>query len=496
VDSSHSKRIAAKGRLLPTLALAFALTACTSLAPKLEQPSMAIPDRYKELAPDERGTWKTAQPAESQARGEWWKVFDDAVLDELETEAIFANQSLKAAAARVSQARALVGVAKADRSPQVNANFGPTREKVSPASLGLPDGINVPPFTVWRGLLTASYEVDLFGRVADNLSAARSDFAASEAVLRSVQLALQGDVAQTYFALRETDEELQLLRDTVKLREESANLLARRFELGDIGELDVARAKTEFSVARNDAIALERQRAQLEHGLALLLGKPPAAFSLAPAPLASALPVIPAGLPSSLLERRPDIAAAQRTMAAANARIGVAKSAFFPLLNLTAQGGLESAELGDLFKWSSRTWTLGPLFGTILSMPLIDGGRNQANLERSLAVLDESVADYRQRVLAAFGEVEDNLVAIRTLAEQTDATRDSVTSATRAFSIADSRYKAGASNYLDVIDAERSLLSIQRLDTQVKGARAVSTVALIRALGGGWEGAQAVSLNR
>jgi len=482
-------------RLIAALALPLALAACTSLAPKFEQPSIAIPSRYKELAADERGSWKTAQPAESRARGEWWKVFDDAVLDQLEAEAIGANQSLKAAAARVSQARALVGVAKADRSPQVNANFGPTREKVSPASLGLPENTNVAPFTVWRGLATASYEVDLFGRVADSVNAARSDLAAGEAALRSVQLALQADVAQTYFALRETDEELQLLRDTVKLREESADLLARRFDLGDISEFDLARAKTELSVARSDAIALERQRAQLEHGLALLLGKPAAAFSLAPAPLVSSLPLIPAGLPSSLLERRPDIAAAQRTMAAANARIGVAKSAFFPLLVLTAQGGFESAELGDLFKWSSRTWTLGPLFGTMLSMPLIDGGRNQANLDRSWAVLEESVADYRQRVLAAFAEVEDNLAAIRTLAGQADAARDSVSSATRALRIADSRYTAGASSYLDVIDTQRSLLSIQRLDTQVKGARAASTVALIRALGGGWDSAEKVSAN-
>jgi multidrug efflux system outer membrane protein len=387
-------------------------------------------------------------------------------------------------------------VANADRALQVNANFGPTREKPTGASLGLPPGTDVPPFTVWRGLLTASYEVDLFGRVADSVNAARGDFEASAAVFRSVQLALQADVAQAYFALRATDAELQLLRDTVKLREESAKLLGRRFDLGDIGELDFARAKTELSVARSDAIALERQRAQLEHGIALLLGKPPAEFALAPAQLASDLPGIPAGLPSSLLERRPDIAAAQRTMAAANARIGVAKSAFFPRLNITAAGGFESTELGDLFKWSSRTWLLGPLFGTILSMPLLDGGRNQANLDRSVAVLEESVADYRQRVLAAFAEVEDDLVAIRTLAGQSEAARDAVVSATRAFSIADSRYRAGASSYLDVIDAQRSLLSIQRLDTQVKGARAASTVALIRALGGGWEGAQAVSMNR
>jgi multidrug efflux system outer membrane protein len=473
-------------RLISAFVFPLALAGC-SLAPTFEQPSLEIPARYKELPPDERGTWKTAQPAEAVPRGEWWKVFGDEVLNELEAEAGAANQNLKAAAARVAQARALVGVANAERVPRIDAGFGPTRSRPSSASQGLPQGADTPATTVWRGLLTASYEVDLFGRVSDSINAARGDLEASEATFHSVLLALQADVAQTYFALRAADEELQLLRDTVKLREESVRLLGRRFNLGDISELDLARARTELSVARSDVLALERSRAQLEHGLAVLLGKPAALFGLASAPLATAVPAIPAGLPSSLLERRPDIAAAQRTMAAANARIGVAKSAFFPVLRLTAQGGFESAELGDLFGWSSRTWVLGPLIGTVLSLPLIDGGRNQANLDRSYGVLEESVADYRQRVLVAFSEVEDNLVALRTLAGQTEATRDSVASATRAFKIADSRYKAGATGYLDVLDAQRSLLSVQRLDTQVRGARATSTVALIRALGGGWD---------
>jgi outer membrane protein, multidrug efflux system len=468
------------------------LLAGCSLAPKFERPEVETPAQFKELTPAERGNWKVAQPAESQARGDWWKAFGDPVLDMLETEAIAANQSLKAASARVSQARALVGVAKADRIPQVTAGFGPTREKPTGASLGLPAGTDVAPFTVWRGLLGVSYEVDLFGRISDNINAVRSDYEASEATFFSVQLALQADVAQTYFALRETDEELELLRGTVGLRADSVRLLQRRFDLGEISELDLARAKTELATTRSDAIALERQRALLEHALAVLLGKPPAAFSLAPAPLASEMPAIPAGLPSSLLERRPDIAAASRTMAAANSRIGVAKAAFFPVLNLTAVGGFESTELGDLFKWSARTWALGPLVGTILSMPLIDGGRNQANLDRSYAVLEESVATYRQQVLVAFAEVEDNLANVRTLDDQGHATRDASASAGRALTIAQARYRAGATGYLDVIDAQRSLLSIQRLDTQIKGARATSTVALIRALGGGWNAAAAV----
>lgn len=470
-------------------ALAALLAGC-SLAPPLQTPQVDAPAQFKEITPAERGQWKSALPAEAQPRGEWWRAFRDPALNDLESEAMAANQNLKVAAARVTQARALVGVARADRVPQINAGFGPTRDKPSAVSLGLPQGQDMAPATTWRGLLTVSYEVDLFGRIADRISAARSDFEATQATFYSVQLALQADVAQTYFALRETDEELALLRDTVRLRGESVRLLQRRFDVGEISELDLARARTELATTRSDGSALERRRAQLEHALAVLLGKAPAAVSLTTSPLSNEMPAIPAGLPSSLLERRPDIAAASRVMAAANARIGVAKAAFFPVLNLTAAGGFESAELGDLFKWSARTWTLGPLLGTVLSMPLIDGGRNRANLERSYGALEESVGNYRQQVLVAFAEVEDSLSNVRTLDEQSLATRDAIMSATRAVSIAQSRYRAGATGYLDVIDAQRSLLAVQRLDTQIKGARAQSTVALIRALGGGWDAPQ------
>ena len=459
------------------LSVLLLLLAGCSLAPKLEQPAVETTASFKELTPEERGQWKTAQPAEAQPRGEWWRAFDDPQLEALEREALEANQTLKAAAARVAQARALIGVADAARSPRVDAGAGPSRIKPS----------GEPPATVWRGLLTVSYEVDLFGRVADSVAAARSDFEGIQAAFRSVQLALQADVAQTYFALRQADDELRLLRDTLELRAESVRLLQRRFDLGETNELDLSRARTELATTRSDAVALERRRAQLEHALAVLLGKAPAAFELAPAPLVDAMPAIPAGLPSSLLERRPDIAAASRAMAAANARIGVAKAAFFPVLNLTAQGGYESGELSDLFQWSSRTWALGPLLGTVLTVPIFDGGRNQANLERSYAALEESVADYRQQVLVAFAEVEGSLVDVRTLDEQSQATRDAVASASRALAIAQARYRAGATGYLDVIDAQRSLLAVQRLETQIRGARAGSTVALIRALGGGWD---------
>jgi multidrug efflux system outer membrane protein len=470
-----------------TLGFAALVGGC-SLAPPLETPTVDTPAAWKEpLAADERGTWKVAEPSEALPRGEWWKVFRDPVLDGLVDQANAANQTVAVAAARVRQSRAIVGIAQAERIPQVSGGIGPYRYKPSGANRGLPDGTDVAPYTVWRGILSLSYEVDLFGRVANNIAATRADAESAEASFRSVQLAMQADVAQTYFALRQADAELSVLRATIALRAETTRLLQRRYDLGDIGEFDLARSRADLGLAQAEAAAVERRRAQLEHALALLGGRAPASFSLAPAPQPVAVPGVPAGLPSALLERRPDIAAAQRTLAASNARIGIAKAAFFPSLTLTGFGGYESSDLGNLFQWSSRTWLLGPLFGTLLTMPIIDGGRNQSNLDRTYAVLEENVASYRQTVLVAFTEVEDQLASLRTLATQADALRDAVGAAQRSFAISNTRFDNGASSFLDVIEAQRTLLAVQLLDAQTQGARAISTVALIRALGGGWD---------
>lgn len=469
----------------PLLA-ALILSACA--APELKAPQIEVPVAYKEAAETadaaDASRWKPAQPAEAQPRGEWWKAFNDSALNQLIEEATAANPSLAAAAARVKQARALAGVAEADRIPSVGAGFGPQRARASALSLGLPQGTDVSPTTAWQGRLTASYEVDLFGRVAGNVNAAQADAAASEATYRSVLLALQADVAQTYFRLRATDAELAFLNETVRLRDENVRINQRRYELGDVGELDVARARTELATTQAEAIALERQRAQLEHALAVLLGKPASAFDAPSKPLldTAALPRIPAGLPSALLERRPDIAAAQRAMMAANARIGSARAAVFPALRLTGAGGYESEDLSDLFRWSSRTWVVGAL----LSLPIIDGGRNRNNIARTEAALEESVADYRQRVLGAFAEVEDNLAGLRTLAGQARAIDDAVASARRSAELADKLYRAGRSSYLDLLDAQRNLANVERSAVQLRGARATTTVALIRSLGGGW----------
>lgn len=468
-------------------ALTAAILAGCSLTPDYQRPSAPVTATFKEaLPPNEAGQWKTAQPSEAQLRGEWWKVFGDDTLNALEIQAAEANQNLKAAAARLAQARALQRQTRSGLFPEVTANFGPTRQRQSPASQGQPDDGRATSSTLWRGQLGVSYEADLFGRVSSTVNAATADAQQSEALLRSVQLALQADVAENYFIVRELDAERQIYVRTLELRKQTLDLVERRYKEGDISELDVARARSELASAQSEALGIDRRRAQSEHALAVLLGKAPAEFSLPPNPLARIAISVPAGLPSSLLERRPDIAAAERAMAAANDRIGAARAAFFPQLNITGYAGYESSELGNLFEWSSRTFLLGPLTGAMLTLPIFDAGRRQAGLDRARAVYEEDVANYRQTVLGAFREVEDNLANLRILDEQTQAQDRAVQASARAAQLSHTQYKEGSISYLDVIDSDRTVLTQQRVSVQLDGERARSTVNLIRALGGGW----------
>lgn len=462
------------------LMLLLVLAGC-SVAPKYEKAEVATPAAYKEAQAN--SNWKEAQPSEEIARGEWWKIFADDSLNEMETQAMAANQNLKAAAARLKQSRALRQDVRAGLFPQVNAGLGANRGRAAPASQGLPDNARMPTSTTHNAQLGASYELDLFGRVASSIDAATADTQKNEAMFQSVQLALQADVAQAYFLLRELDAEQALYAATVELRSKTLKLVQTRFNEGDISELDLARAKAELATAQSESLGLARSRAVAEHALAVLLGKTPAEFNFSPRPLSRITVNIPAGLPSALLERRPDIAAAERSMAAANARIGMARSAFFPRLDITGSAGYASASLGDLLNWSSRTFLLGPL----LSMPLFDGGRRQASVDRAGAVYEEDVANYRQTVLNAFREVEDNLADLRILREQTLAQDNAVQAAERAAKLSHVQYREGSVSYLNVIDADRTVLQQQRVAAQLDGARAKSTVSLIRAIGGGWE---------
>lgn len=467
---------------LSALAAALVLAGC-SLAPAVPEPKLDVPAAYKQALPTE-GNWKPAAPSDAAARGAWWAVFADARLDALEAQAAQANPTLALAAARVKAARAALSGAEAGRWPTLDLTGGASRSRSAPVTLGLPDGSAVSPSTAYQAGFAARYEIDLFQRVGQGVSAARADAQGVEANYRSVLLALQADVAQTYFALRTLDAELAQLDATVGLRTENNRLIERRFQAGDVAEFDVARSRTELSTVQAEQAALKAQRARTEHALALLLGQAPAAFSLEPAPLlpAEQVPVVPAGVPSALLERRPDVAAAQRSLAAATARVGVARSAMFPALALTADGGYASRDLDQLFKWSSRAW----LASAVLSLPLLDGGRNKAAVTQAEAQLDGAVASYRGTVLSAFADVEDSLATLKSVREQVGHLDTALVSARRAADLAGKRYRAGEDSYLQLLEAQRDLLAVERQAVRLRGGWASSTVGLIRSLGGGW----------
>ena len=478
-------------RPLWALLAALCLSAC-SLAPEFTTPEVAVPAAYKQqpaaaptVTDPGNAEWKPAEPKDGEPRGAWWTRFGDPLLNDYQQRAAAANQDLAAAVARLDASRALVRVARAAQLPRLDAGAGAARTRPSANQPGNPIAGSDSYNRLQIGV-SAQYELDLFGRVRDSVRAARADAQADEALFQALLLAVETDVAQTYLLVRALDAELAVLHDTVTTRKSELTVFEQRFAAGDIGELDVERARTDLESARSDVQAVIRQRAQYEHALALLLGQAPAQLDVPAAALATTLPDIPPGVPSALLERRPDIAAAERRMIAANARIGVAHAAFYPILNLTAEAGFSADSAGDLFKWASRTWALGPLAGALVAAPLFDGGRNKANLARAEAELDAEVATYRQTVLNAFREVEDQLVALRTLGEQSIAIASANRSAGRALELANTRFQAGASGYLDVLDARRSVIGVQRLQKQLDGARAQATVALIKALGGGW----------
>lgn len=474
---------------LSTGALVLLLAGC-AVGPDYQRPAADIPQAFKEatLSPEAAQRWKAAQPSDDISRGKWWAVFNDAELDALQEQALAANQDLKAAAARVTQARALQSGARGELFPRLDAGFGPTRQRASNDAQGLPADAPNSPATLWRAQAGLSYEVDLFGRIASGADAATADAQQSAALFHSVQLALQADVAQGYFLIRRLDAEQELYRSTVELRDKTLKLVERRYTEGDISELDVARAKSELASAQSESLGIARLRAVAEHALAILMGKTPAEFSIAPRALQRVAVGIPAGLPSSLLERRPDIAAAERAMAAANARIGAAQAAFFPRLNITGAFGYESSQLGDLLQWSSRSFLLGPLVGTMLSLPIFDGGQRQAGVDQARARYEEDVAKYRQTVLTAFREVEDGLSSLRILGDQSQVQDAAVMSAARAAELSQIQYREGSVSYLDVIDADRMVLQQRRVAVQLDGQRAHAAVDLIRAIGGGWDG--------
>jgi multidrug efflux system outer membrane protein len=386
------------------------------------------------------------------------------------------NTNIQVAAARLAQARAIARITDAERAPQLGVSAGANRVE------GYVNGTGGPARNFGAVGANLGYEVDLFGKLARASDAARLDAQASEALLQSTRLLVEAEVAQTYLALRAIDVERALVRGTVAAYRDTLDLTERRFRAGDVAELDVARAKTEVAATESDLLALDRRRAALEHALAVLVGEVTANFDMPVAEWKTALPVIPAGVPSTVLTRRPDVSAAQYGMLSAQQRVGVAKAAWFPDVSLTATGGYASPELGDLFKWSARAWGVGAL----LSLPIFDGGRRAAGVDNAAAQLDEAVGRYREQVLVAFRDVEDQLSELRLLADQAQAQARAVDSAARTTTLSDARYRNGFVSQLELLDARRSELRNRRQALQVKSAQYQATVGLVRALGGGW----------
>jgi multidrug efflux system outer membrane protein len=457
--------------LVPLLA-ALVLAGCATAVPQLPADAPA-PARFKDAGP----SWTVAAPAESQDRGAWWKVFADPALEALVERADIHNAGVQEAAARLAQARAIARSVDADRAPQVGVGAGVGRQ----AGANTVNGAT--PATLATAGASLAYEVDLFGRLSHASSAARLDVQAQEALLQSSRLLVQAEVAQTYLALRALDSERALVAETVADYRVTLELTRRRQRAGDLAELDVARVETELAANESDALALERQRTRLETALAVLVGDAASDFTLPAVDWSATLPQIPAGIPATVLARRPDVAAAQSAMLAAQARVGVARAAWFPSLSLTAAGGYASPELGDLFKWSARAWSVGAL----LSLPVFDGGRREANERGAMAQLDVELARHRGQVLLAFKDVEDQLAALRLLQQEAQTQARAVSFAKRATTLSESRYRNGMDSQLELLDARRSELRNRRDELHVRSSQYQATVGLIRALGGSWD---------
>lgn len=466
--------------LLP-LAAALFLAGCATALPSLPS-SVPTPPQFKEQQ-RQNETWTIAQPAEAQSRGTWWKAFNDPVLDDLAERAGANNTSIQEAAARLAQARSLVRGAQADRAPQIGVGAAANR------AAGANTASGSTPATLLQTGLNLSYELDLFGRLSRAQDAAALDTQAREALLQSTRLLVQAEVAQTYLALRATDTERALIRDTATAYADTLRLTQRRFEAGDVAELDVIRIETEHAATEAEVIALDRARAELEHALAVLLGEPASGFALTPDTTARTLPVIPAGVPATVLARRPDVAAAQASLLAAQARVGVAQAAWFPSVSLTGAAGYASPDIGDLFKWSARAWGIGAL----MSVPLFDGGRREAGVQGAQAQLDAAAASYRGQVLNALREVEDQLSALRLLQDQSLAQGRAMSAAQRASAISETRYRNGLVSQLELLDARRNELFNRRQAQRVEAAQQQATVRLVRAIGGGWGAAGAAA---
>jgi NodT family efflux transporter outer membrane factor (OMF) lipoprotein len=465
---------------------AFVLGGCV-VGPNYQRPTTEVPPDYKES-----GIFKQAQPSDAIAKGKWWEIYDDPQLNALEEQISVSNQSLKASEEQFQQARAALQIARAGYSPTVStqptisgnrqsqnrALFGGAGSPVSYADYLLP--------------LDASYEVDVWGRVRRTVEGARSEVQASAADLANVDLSLRAELALDYFQLRGLDSQKQLLDSTVEAYEKALELTQSRYSGGVASAVDVAQAQTQLETTRAQDQDVGVQRAAFEHAVAVLIGTPPAEFSQAPAPLKNPPPPIPPGLPSELLERRPDIAGAERRVQEANAQIGVAKAAYFPMISMTGAGGFESAALSTLLQGPSGFWLLA---GTA-AQTIIDGGQRRGVSEQARAAYRQSVDTYRQTTLNAFQDVEDNLAALNILEGEAKTQDAAVAAAQHSLELSNNRYKGGVANYLEVTTAQSAALGDERTAVDILTRRVVASVLLIKALGGGWNTSQILNASR
>jgi NodT family efflux transporter outer membrane factor (OMF) lipoprotein len=455
----------------------FLLAGCT-VGPNYKRPAAEVPPTYKEV-----GNWKPAQPNDQNLAGNWWEIFQDAQLNALEQQVNVSNQNLKAAEAQYTQARAALRYQRADYFPTVSAAPSATRNSFSGNRQPHSAQFSGVTFTDLQIPFELSYQVDIWGRVRRTVESYRGQAQASAADLAAVNLSMHSQLALFYFQARMLDAEEQLLNSTVSQYEQALQLIQTRYAGGLASDLEVQQASTQLETTRAQAIDVAVARAQFEHAVAVLIGKPPASFSLAPLPLTAPPPAIPVGLPSELLERRPDIAAAERLMASANAQIGVAKSAYYPLVNLGATGGFESGSIGTLLSGPSALWSVGPsaLF------TVFDVGRRRAASDQAIAAYDQSVANYRQTVLTGFQQVEDNVAALRILEHEAEVQDNAVKAAQKYLELAITRYKGGVTSYLEVTTAQSAALSDEVTAVNILGRRMVDAVTLVQALGGGWD---------
>jgi len=461
--------------------IASGLLAGCVVGPNYHRPPVQAPMAYKT-----EGPWRVAAPKDAIPKGAWWEIFNDAELNNYEQQLLNANQSLAAAKDRLSEARSLARVATAGYFPTVSTDPGASRQRYS--------GHRAEVVTLGRPLTQSTYEIpfllnyepDLFGKVRRTVQAANASLQGTAADLYNVNLVLTAELAADYFSLRELDAETQVVQESVTIQQKGLHLVEDRHAGGVASGLDLAQQQTLLDSTKTQLYLVQQQRAQFEHAIAVLTGNPASTFNVPVRPLTEPPPPVPLGVPSDLLERRPDVATAERQMAYENALVGVATAAFYPQLTISGGGGILSTDITNLFTAPSAIWSLG---GDLLQ-PIFQGGRLRANLAATKSAYDESVANYREAVLTAFQEVEDGLSGLNALS-QADATQNAaVADARRALELANNRYVGGVTSYLDVITAQSALLTNQRLATQLLGQQMVTSVYLVKALGGGWEASQ------